>query len=99
MSYSVHVDNKKKDISFLGEGIDGKTLTAEKNYSVDFTENNKKFCLSLHYKGASSYLFINWYVYDFSVDYDAYAVNDILSIYKKFVKKNDKCLDLLRTRL
>ena len=59
MSYSVHVDNKKKDISFLGEGIDGKTLTAEKNYSVDFTENNKKFCLSLHYKGASSYLFIN----------------------------------------
>ena len=59
MSYSVHVDNKKKDISFLGEGIDGKTLTAEKNYSVDFTENNKKFSLSLHYKGASIYLFIN----------------------------------------
>ena len=59
MSSSVHVDNKKKDISFLGEGIDRKTLTAEKNYSVDFTENNKKFSLSLHYKGASSYLFIN----------------------------------------
>ena len=59
MSSSVHVDHKKKDISFLGEGIDRKTLTAEKNYSVDFTENNKKFCLSLHYKGASSYLFIN----------------------------------------
>ena len=28
-------------------------------YSVNFTEKNKKFCLSLHYNGASSYLFVN----------------------------------------
>ena len=26
-------------------------------YSINFTEDNKKFCLSLHYNGASSYLF------------------------------------------
>ena len=28
------------------------------------------------------------YVYDFSVDYDAIAVNDILDIYKYLMKKN-----------
>ena len=28
-------------------------------YSIHFTENNKKFCLSLHYNGANSYLFVN----------------------------------------
>ena len=28
-------------------------------YSISFTENDKKFCLSLHYNGANSYLFVN----------------------------------------
>ena len=28
-------------------------------YSNNFTENNKKFGLSLHYNGANSYLFVN----------------------------------------
>ena len=28
-------------------------------HSINFTENNKKFCLSLHYNGANSYLFVN----------------------------------------
>ena len=45
MSSSVHVDNKKKDILILGEGItqrfDGATMTAEKMYSVNFTESNE----------------------------------------------------------
>ena len=61
MSSSVHVDYKKKDILILGEGptqgLDGTTLTAEKKYSINFTKHNKKFCLSLHYNGANSYLF------------------------------------------
>ena len=35
------------------------TLSAEKMYSINFKEHNKKFCLSLHYNGASSYLFVN----------------------------------------
>ena len=63
MSLSVHVDNLKKYILIIGEGItqglDGATLTAEKIHSVNFTENNKRFCLSLHYNGANSYLFVN----------------------------------------
>ena len=54
MCSSVHVDNKKKDILILGT-----TLTAEKLYSNIFTENDKKFCVSLHYNGANSYLFVN----------------------------------------
>ena len=38
----------------------GRTIfTAEKVYSINFTENSKKFCLSLHYNGANSYLFFN----------------------------------------
>ena len=28
-------------------------------YWINFTQQNKKFCLSLHYNGASSYLFVN----------------------------------------
>ena len=63
MSSSVHIDNKKKDISILGDeptqGLDGTTLTEEKKYSINFTENNKKFCLNLYYNGDNSYLFAN----------------------------------------
>ena len=28
-------------------------------YSINFSKNNTKFCLSLHYNGANSYLFVN----------------------------------------
>ena len=28
-------------------------------FSINFTENNKKFCLSLHWNGANNYLFVN----------------------------------------
>ena len=62
MSSSVHVDNKKKDILILGKGpTQGfeHALTAEKMYSINFTVTKKKFCLSLHYNGANSYLFVN----------------------------------------
>ena len=34
-------------------------LTAEKMYSVNFTVMNENFCLSLHYNGANSCLFVN----------------------------------------
>ena len=32
---------------------------------------------------------LNRYVYDFSVDYDAIAVDDILDIHTDFIKKNN----------
>ena len=28
-------------------------------YSINFTEKNKNFCLSLHYNGTNTYLFVN----------------------------------------
>ena len=132
MSLSVHVDNKGKDILILWkgptQGLGEHSLTAEKMYSVNFTENNEKSCLSLHYNWASSYLFVNgteiiefktkdseivatplclgniskdwsvdnmkdtglnWYVYDFSFDYDATAVDDIKDIHKYLMRKNN----------
>ena len=131
MSFSAHIDNKKKDILVLGKGpTQGlkHILTAEKIYSINFTLTRKKFSLSLHYNGANSYLFVNgteiykfkakdseivaaplclgnisegWpidnmkktgingYVYDFSVDYDAVTVGDILDIHRYLMKKNN----------
>ena len=40
-------------------GLHDTNLTAEKEYSVNFTERQKNFCLSLHCNGANSYLFVN----------------------------------------
>ena len=96
-------------------------------YSVNLTVTKKKFCLSLHYNGANSYLFVNgteiykfkakdseivatplclgniskdWsadnmkkmdlmVMSDFSVDYDATDVDDIVDIQKYLMKKNN----------
>ena len=57
MSSSIQIDNKKGHIS-LRVGLEI-TLTPEKVYSINFTEKDKMFCLSLHYNGANSYLFVN----------------------------------------
>ena len=62
MGSSTKIDNKKKDILILGKGPTQDlehTLSAEKMYSINFTVTGKKFCLSLHYNGANSYLFVN----------------------------------------
>ena len=62
MSTSIHIDDKGKDVLVLGrgptQGLES-TFTAEKMYSINFTLPKKKFCLSLHYNGADSYLFVN----------------------------------------
>ena len=56
----------KKDILILGKRLgirvlinSWNSLSAEKIYSGYFTKANTKFCLSLHYNGANSYLFVN----------------------------------------
>ena len=50
-------------ILILGEGpiqgLDHTTLTAEAKYPINFTQPNKRFVLSLHYNGKSSFLFLN----------------------------------------
>ena len=61
MSSSMKIDNRKKKKNFiLGKGpTQGleHTISAEKMYLINFTEYNKKFCLSLYCNGANSYLF------------------------------------------
>ena len=79
------------------------TLMAEKLYLIYFTVTRKKFCLSLHYNGAKVICllmvkkFINskqkilklCYVYNFSVNYEATAVDGILDIHNYLMKNND----------
>ena len=127
----MHANNKVNNVLVLGkaftQGINGTTIYAEKMYSTNCTVDNKKFCLSFHYDGDNSYLFVNGKevqkfkakdsdivpyplclgglskdfevgymrasgligdVYNFSVDYDAIAVDDILDIHKYLMKKN-----------
>ena len=63
MSSSVHIDNKKTYILILGkvptQGLGEHSLTAEKMYSINFSATKSRFCLSLHYNAANSYLFVN----------------------------------------
>ena len=123
---------RKKNILILGlgstQGLGEHSLSAEKMYLINFTKANTKFCLSLHYNGANSYLFFNGtetykfnakdseivpnnlslgnvskdfstsnmkkagfngHIFDFNVDYDAIAVEDILDIHNYLMKKND----------
>ena len=62
MSSSAHIDNKKKDILVLRkrptQGLEH-ILTAQKMYSINFTVTKERFCLSVHYNGANSYLFVD----------------------------------------
>ena len=53
MCSSAHIDNKGKDILSLGkrltQRLNDTTLTAEAEYSINFTRSQRKFCLSFHY--------------------------------------------------
>ena len=59
----MHANNKVNNILVLGkdfiQGINGTTIYAEKRYSINFTKGKARFCLSLHYNGDNSYLFVN----------------------------------------
>ena len=59
----LHSNNKANNIYVMGkgpvQGIDDTTLYAEKVYSQNFTQPNKKFVLSLHNNDDNSYLFVN----------------------------------------
>ena len=67
MSSSVDVNNKNKDISILGKrqkkkekkGLDNTSLTAEAEYSINFSRSEIKYCLSLHYNESNSFSFLN----------------------------------------
>ena len=99
MSSSSHIDNRKKDTLVLEkgptQGIEH-ILTAEKMYSINFKEKYKKFCLSLHYNGAKSYLFVNGTeIYQFKAKDSEIAVSPLClgNIPKGWLVDNIKGLD------
>ena len=63
MSSAGHAHNSKKDIITVGkgptQGLKDTTLTAKKQHAINFSEQEKKFCLHLHYNGVNSYLLFN----------------------------------------
>ena len=63
MTSSVHVDDKGTYILILGkgptQGLCEHSLTAEKMYPINFTNNKEICCLSLYYNRGKSYLFVN----------------------------------------
>ena len=63
MSFSTPTNSRVNNIYVLGkdfiQGINETTVYAEKLYKTDFTKQNKKFVLRLHYNGDNSYLFVN----------------------------------------
>ena len=100
-------------------------------YSINFSATGRRFCLSLHYNGANSYLFVNGTemikfkakeseltstilcfgnvskdfsvsnmkkgglfetAYEFSFDYGAISVDNILSIHKYLTKKTQRSI-------
>ena len=59
MSSSVYIDNKNRDSLFLDEittqGLDDTALTAVVKYPITFIQSERRFLLSLHYNGSSSF--------------------------------------------
>ena len=53
----------EKNVLILGEGptqgLDDTALTAEAHYLINFSRLNRTFCLSMHYNGSNSLLFVN----------------------------------------
>ena len=63
MRSSTHATNRANNILVLGKdfihGINNTTIYAEKMYSINFSATGRRFCLSLHYNGDKSYLFVD----------------------------------------
>ena len=63
LSTSRHSVNKTQNILVLGHAfiqrINNTPIYAERSCSLNFSIENKVFCLSLHYNDDNSYLFVN----------------------------------------
>ena len=110
MNSSVHIDNKGKDILILGsgptQGLGEHSLTTEKMYSINFSATGRKFCLSLHYNGANSYLFVNgtemikFKAKDSELDSNILCLGNISKDFSvNNMKKNQDCMELFMSLL
>ena len=63
IGFSKHTNNKANNIYVIGKDciqkINDTIIYAEKMFYRNFTDQGKKFILSLHYNGDNSYLFVN----------------------------------------
>ena len=63
MSSLMYIDNKKKDILIHGKGpkndLNDTIFNAEKEDSINFTQQQKKFCLILLYNVINGYTSVN----------------------------------------
>ena len=61
-SLSSHGNNRKNNVLVPGEGpacgINGSFGSPEKKFSINFSKENTKFCLSSHYIGDNSYFLL-----------------------------------------
>ena len=94
---SIRIDNRKKDVLILGldptQGLGEHSLSDEKIYSINFTQVSTKFCLSLHYNGANSYLFVNGTeIHKFKAKYSEIVPNNfcLRNVSKDFSASNMK---------
>ena len=62
ISYSVHVDSKRKDIIVLGKsltkGLNETTIIQESKYTINFIRPGRRFVLSLHYNETKGFFFV-----------------------------------------
>ena len=78
-SSSSHIDNPKNNLSVSckgrSEGINSCVGSEGKKININFSEANTKFCLSLHYNGDESYLYVNQTeIYKFKGKYNIVSI-------------------------
>ena len=63
MDSLMNIDHKKRNVLFVSKGpaqkLDDTALIAEPRYLINFSKSNRKFCLTLHYIGRNSFIFVN----------------------------------------
>ena len=73
------------------KGINGSVGAVEKKFSINFGNANTKFCLSLHYNGDESYLYvIKTEIYKFEVKDSISWYNLCLAAYQKILQKMNR---------
>ena len=107
LSNSVHTTNQTQNILILGHGLNQKvnntTIYAEKMYQPNFSAENKTFCLSIHYNGDNSYLFVDgkevtkFKVKDFKNKANQLALGSISTSDIEVTSKILNCMEMFMT--
>ena len=65
--------------------LENTTLTAEKEYDVNFTKQNEKFYLSLYYNGVNNHIFVQGVeIYKFKAeDFEIMQLHYVYAMFQK----------------